>query len=500
MKLTNLFKASFILFFLISCGRGSSPFIPEQHVEQVWETPIEDVGIFSSPRAVDLTGNGINDLVFGAGKRELVETEIGVIALNGETGEVLWSIPARDEIFGSAAILDITENGMPDIVIGGRSASLFAIRGQTGEILWEFLSDTDFFEAREKGYLNFYNPMIIPDQNGDGLQDIFIANGGDVTVPPGDPGRPTGKLMVLSGRTGEIIAEAYVPDGNETYMSAVIAKMNPNDEDYSIIYGTGGETLGGHLFRTTLTDLMNGDLSNSIQLASSDDKGFIAPPLLIDLNGDGTLDILVNAVEGKILAINGSDNSKIWSQTIDNTEAYGSLAVGHFLDKNRLDIFTTFSIGVWPSLLDTIQLLINSETGEIVRADTLGNFQTATPVAADFTNNGYDEVLLSVNIGREQFSGPRSYENVLVMYDMYHDQVFPVTQPVPGANVASTPWVGDLNGNGKLDILYVQLDENVNIFAMNGFRMIRLKSHLETDKTVKWGAYMGSNYDGIYRR
>ncbi len=495
-----LFTGFFLCILLISCGPGSSPFIPEQHLEQVWETSFDDVGIFSSPRAVDLTGNGIKDLVFGAGKRELVETEIGVVALNGETGEVLWSIPARDEIFGSAAILDITENGMPDIIIGGRSASLFAIHGQTGDIIWEFLSDTHFYAARDKGYLNFYNPMIIPDQNGDGLKDILIANGGDVTVPPGDPGRPTGKLMVLSGRSGEIIAEADVPDDNETYMSAVIAKMHPDDDDFSIIYGTGGETLGGSLFRTTLNDVLNEDLSNSIQLASSEDKGFIAPPVLADMNGNGTLDILVNAVDGRILAIDGDTNSIMWSQDIENTEAYGSLAVGHFLEKDRLDIFTTFSIGIWPALLDTKQILINSETGEIVRMDTLGIFQTATPVAADFTNNGYDEILVSVNIGRDQFSGPRSYENLLIMYDMYHDQVIPVTEPVSGANVASTPWVGDLNGNGKLDIVFIQLEEDVNIFAMNGFRMIRLKSNLETDKKVRWGAYMGSNYSGIFRK
>ena len=489
---------SLLVCMLISCGRGSSSFNPDQHLNKMWETEFSDVGIFSSPRAVDLTGNGIKDLVFGAGKRELVETEIGVIALDGESGDIIWKISARDEIFGSAGLLDITENGLPDVIIGGRSASLFAINGQTGQIIWEFLSDTDFYEARELGYLNFYNPQIIPDQDGDGMSDILIANGGDVTVPPGDPNRPKGKLMILSGRTGEIIAEANMPDGNEIYMSAVISKMNENDEDYTIIYGTGGETLGGNLFRTTLNALLKGDLSQSVVLATSKTKGFIAPPVLVDLNQNGTKDIIVNAVEGMIMAIDGSDNSIIWSQRLENTEAYGSMAVGHFLSKDRLDIFTTFSIGVWPALLDTKQLLIRSDTGEIIKADTLGHFQTASPVAADFNNNGYDEILLSVNIGREQFSGPRKYENMLVLYDFFHDQIIPITAPVPGANVASTPWLGDLDGDNGLDIIFAQLDENVNIFAMNGFRMIRLKSDLRTDKKVRWGAYMGSHYSGIY--
>tara|TARA_R100001143_G_C3361331_1_gene136730 strand:- start:21081 stop:22487 length:1407 start_codon:yes stop_codon:yes gene_type:complete len=468
-------------------------------VAEVWEAEFSEIGIFSSPRAADLNGDGIKDIIFGAGKDELLSTEYGVIALDGATGDTLWTIASRDQIFGSAGIMDITENGIPDIVIGGRAAVLYAINGRTGELIWEFLPNTSFEEARNLGYYNFFNPQFIPDQDGDGLNDILISNGGDVTISPDNPDRPAGKLMIISSGTGELIAEATVPDGNETYMSVVVSKIHEDDEDYTIIFGTGGETFGGSLYRTTLSDLINEDLSNSIELSSSARKGYIAPPVLIDLNQDGALDIVVNAVEGKIMAISGKDNSVLWEQKIENTEAYGSIAAGHFLDKERIDLFTTFSIGVWPVLLETEQLLINGDTGEVMKRDTLGIFQTATPVVADFNNDGYDEALISVNIGREQISGPISYENMLVLNDFYNNQVYPINQLQPGANVASTPWVGDLNNNGKLDIVYVRMNDPINIFAMKGFRMIRLQSDLETKKQVRWGAYMGSGYSGIYR-
>lgn len=484
---------------LSSCSWDSNQFITEEHLEEVWEVEFSEIGIFSSPRATDLNGDGIKDIIFGAGKDELLSTEYGVIALDGATGDTLWTIASRDQIFGSAGITDITENGIPDIVIGGRAAVLYAINGRTGELLWEFLPETSFEEARDLGYYNFYNPQFIPDQDGDGLEDILISNGGDVTVSPDDPNRPAGKLMIISSSTGELIAEASVPDGKETYMSVVVSKISDEDEDYTIIFGTGGETFGGSLYRTTITDLINEDLSSSIVLASSERKGFIAPPVLIDLNQDGSLDIIVNAVEGKIMAFNGVDNSILWEQKIDNTEAYGSIAVGHFLDKERIDLFTTFSIGVWPVLLETEQLLINGDTGEVIKRDTLGIFQTATPVVADFNNDGFDEALISVNIGREQLSGPISYENMLVLNDFHNNQIYPIKQPESGANVASTPWVGDLDNDGKLDIVYVRMNDPVNIFAMKGFRMIRLKSDLKTSKEVRWGAYMGSRYSGIYR-
>lgn len=489
----------FIILFFFSCAKDSNQFIPEMHLEDVWKAEFSEIGIFSSPRAADLNGDGIKDLIFGTGREELMATEVGVIALSGATGDTLWTLPARDQIFGSAGILDITENSIPDVVIGGRAAVLYAINGRTGELLWEFLPDISFDEARELGYYNFYNPQFIPDQNGDGLQDILISNGGDYTVAPDDPNRPPGKLMIISSKTGEIIAEAYVPDGRETYMSVVVSKLNKEEDEYTIIYGTGGETFGGSLYRTTINDLLNEDISNSIELARSEHKGFIAPPVLVDLNQNGYLDIVVNAVEGIIMAISGKDNTVLWEQKINNTEAYGSIAVGHFLDKERVDLFTTFSIGVWPVLLETEQLLINGYSGEIIKRDTLGIFQTATPVAADFNNDGYDEVLISVNIGSEQFSGSRSYQNLLVLYDFHNDQQFGITELKQGANVASTPWVGDLNNNGKLDIVHAILSDHVNIFAMNGFTLYRYSSSKDILKEVRWGSYMGSNYDSVYK-
>ncbi|TVQ04904.1 MAG: hypothetical protein EA359_04915 [Balneolaceae bacterium] len=490
----------FLLLTGIMCNRDPDQFTPEVHIEHVWNRSLPEIGIYSSPRAADLNGDGVKDLVFGTGKLEMMETHIGVVALSGATGETLWKLPAHDQVFGSATLLDITRDGTQDVIINGRAALLKAIEGRTGNIIWEFMPDASHSIAKERGYFNFYNAQLIPDQNGDGLPDLLVANGGDFTVQPFDPNRPAGKLMVIASATGEIIAEATVPDGKETYMSAVVAKLHPDDEDYSIIYGTGGETIGGNLYRTTLSDVMNEDLSGSILLATGINKGFIAPPVLVDLTNDGTLDIAVNSVDGRVIAIRGRDSSVLWEIVTENREAYASIAIGNFKDQNRIDLFTTFSIGVWPNLRDNEQLLINGMTGEILARETFGIFQTATPVVADFNKDGFDDVLLSLNIGYEQFDGTFIYEHFLVVYDLYNDIQYSINDLEPGANLASTPWVGDLNGNGKLDIVYSVLGDNRDIFAMNGFKMSRLRSTYGLDKRVMWGSYMGSSYNGIYRR
>lgn len=497
----RIYCVSILLIFLtmVSCQR-EPVFHPDRHIKKVWSVTFPEIGIYSSPRAADLNGDGVKDLIFGTGKLEMQETEIGIIALSGATGDTLWTLPSRDQMFGSANLIDITGDGTMDVIINGRAATLFAIEGATGRIIWEFLPDVTFQEAKEMGLFNFYNPQFIPDQTGDGLPDILVANGGDFTVPPYDPARPAGKLKVISTATGELLAEAVMPDGKEIYMSAVVAKLHPDAVDYTVIFGTGGETIGGKLFAAGLQDVLNGDLSGATVLATGENKGFIAPPLLADIMNDGYLDIAVNSVDGRVLLFSGENFSQLWEVKTENREAYGSLSVGNFMDQNRLDLFTTFSIGVWPDLRDNEQLLLNGQTGEVMQRDTLGVFQTATPVVADINNDGYDDIILSVNVGHEQFDGSYHYQHMLVLYDFYNKNQYPLTALERGANLASTPWIGDLDGNGKMDIVYSVLGDHRDIFAMNGFSMTRIRSTLPLKRDIRWGAYMGSNYDGVYRK
>jgi hypothetical protein len=61
----------------------------------------------------------------------------------------------------------------------------------------------------------------VPDQDGDQLPDLLIANGGDARAAAGDTSRPVGRLLVISSRYGRILANVPVRDGKETYMSVV---------------------------------------------------------------------------------------------------------------------------------------------------------------------------------------------------------------------------------------------------------------------------------------
>jgi len=508
--LHKLFFYLLCFFLITSCNPESNKSQLEKsrddfNFEKIWSVEFPDVAIYSSLRVADLNQDGVKDFVFGAGKSEMVPTEIGIIAVSGASGEIMWTLPARDEIFGSANFLDINNDGIPDVIIGGRGAILYAINGKTGEIIWEYSQENNLNDPGEEGLYNFYNPQFIEDQNDDGIPDILISNGGDVTIAPNDPNRPPGNLMIIDSKVGNLIAQAEVPDSKEIYMSIVVSKLHKDEMGYTVIFGTGGETLGGGLYRTTLSEIINQDLSNSVLLTSSENHGFVAPPLLIDLNDNGFLDIVANSAEGKIIAISGKDNSILWEKKVSNTEVYSTIAAGNFVDNNRVDLFTSYSIGKWPVLRDNLQLLIRGDSGEIISQDTLGIYQTASPVVTDFNNDGYDDALMSLNIHKKQSDGSSVLVNKLMVYDFFNNDIYQIHVSEPGANIASTPWIGDLDNNGKLDIAYPVLtlvysqaqDDNV-YFGVKGFRVNLLRSQIDLKSEIKWGSYMGSKYNGIY--
>ncbi len=464
-----------------------------------WSVEFRDMGILSSPRAADLNQDGIKDLIIGCSKKEFQPLDSGIMAINGATGKILWKVNARDQMFGSANFLDINRDGVPDVIIGGRAAELKAINGKNGKVLWAFFPKGNSMEPRKEGWFSFYNPQIIPDQNNDGLEDILVTNGGDILAKPYDPNRPTGTILVINSSNGKILAQAKVPDGKETYISLVISKISKEDKDLTVIFGTGGETIGGNLFRTTLTDIMKQDISGATIICSSKDKGFIAPPVLCDLNLDDHLDIVVNAVEGKTFAIDGKTNKIVWENGIENTEVYGSLGVGYFNKDSIPDLFTTYTQGQWPKLNDSKQIMFDGKTGKIEFLDSLGILQTTSPVIADFNGDGYEDGLMDINFTVVEMEIFNFYRNMLVVYDFHNQSTYLLTNEVPGINLSSTIWTGDLDNDGKLDVVYCYLTDTRSETAMSGFKMIRLSLDVPIKKPVKWGSYMGSNYDGIFK-
>ncbi len=71
-----------------------------------------------------------------------------------------------------------------------------------------------------------------------------------------------------------------------------------------------------------------------------------------------------------------------------------------------------------------------------------------------------------------------------------------------GNNLAATPWVGDLNNDGKMEIICSAMDFrnfNNDLDQPKAVRIKVMPTDIPIKKTIGWGAYMGSSYDGIFR-
>jgi len=472
--------------------------------ELIWNQSFFRIGSQSSPRTADLNADGVLDIVMGAGNGEMAQTEYGVLAVNGLNGELIWKQQANASVVGSASFQDINEDGIPDVFIGGRGSFLAALDGRTGTEIWKYHYSYASDSILQYAWYNFYNGIWIPDQTGDGLEELLTVNGGNFGAPPGsEKNRYPGVLMLFDSKTGNILAADTMPDGRESYMSP-LAYQNPDHNQLNVVFGTGGETIGGSLYVGTLEQLLNQNLADARVIASEADHGFIAPPTLSDLNKDGTLDITAISHAGTIYAIDGKNYQLLWKQEFPGMESSNSFGVGHFTSKDQVEILAVLDRGSWPQYTSAHQVLLDGASGSILYHDSLGCFVVSSPVVYDIDHDGLDEAILNINdygceadIVDNLPNPPKiTYQLIAIDFQRKNHQVIDYMEGF--RNIFSTPWAGDLDEDGYLDIVYCAYNHPHNIKRDLGMSVKRISTPIKIKQPVKWGGYMGTNGDGIY--
>lgn len=490
--------ASFIGFSLFFSGTGCSPFEPSD-----WKTSVPGVGFSSSPITVDLTQDKILDIVVGAGTAEFQSTPHGVLALDGLTGEILWSVPTRNQVVGTGLAQDINSDGVPDIFIGGRSAILLAIDGQSGELIWEYQAMTEGVDLiNDTTYLNFSSPQWIPDVDDDGFKDLLIAFGGFVKAKAQERNRPAGALKVVSSRSGAVITQMSMPDGRESYMTPIVHDFN-GDGKLSVLFGSGGETIDGHLYMIGLADLLNQQIDQVQVLASGGEKGFVASPVLADVTLDGVLDIIVIPVNSRMKCLDGLTHETIWEIPMDDGfETYAMPGPGFFTGEDAIpDFYASMGFGPWPDSDFCLNILVDGKTGSIVSQDTFGLFQYASPITYDLTGDNQEDVLLVVNTKREfQITKNKDewYVNDLKIMDIHNGTSGQLGDLLIGTNLGTTPLLTDLDQDGWLDVITCYMADPYNFYSFRQGQIVRSEFKIKFDPKTPWGGFMGKDQNGKF--
>jgi hypothetical protein len=78
---------------------------------------------------IDLAGDGSSDVVATSGYL--------AYALDGFTGQPVWSFEARDNLWSVVETSDLNGDGVADLALGGQNGYMHVLSGRDGALLWE---------------------------------------------------------------------------------------------------------------------------------------------------------------------------------------------------------------------------------------------------------------------------------------------------------------------------------------------------------------------------
>ncbi|CAN7984580.1 unnamed protein product [Ixodes hexagonus] len=351
-----------------------TPEPPCPQVEYIWHRTLPMLTTETAFRHLDVNQDGVQDVVFafGTGADALLYPRVvcavyfpgsewcggGVAALNGLTGEEMWRLYVAHELFALTCRADLDGDGIWDCVAGGRMAGLYAVSGRTGALIWSVSRGTRALVNES----NMYTAQFIRDVDADGVPDLVVAHGGDPLKEPGSEVRLPGRLLVVSGRSGRVLRWALVPDHRESYYSPQL--LHQPDGSEVLLFGTGGETHGGSLWRLRLRDLLDGRMSRARALYTDPDKGVMTPPALVDVTGDGVADVVSAMFNSTVVALDGVTFRRLWTHRFPGSESYSTPAVGFFNADDTPDVLVTYQTGPgFPVYFYTQTTVLDGRTG-----------------------------------------------------------------------------------------------------------------------------------------
>ena len=295
-----------------------------------------------------------------------------------------------------------------------------------------------FSSASTLGAGNVPSSIAFGDFNGDGKQDLAIANANDNT------------LTILLGNG----------DGTFTPASATLATgMAPRAIAVGDFNGDGKQDLAiANANDNTLTILLgNGD--GTFTPASATPATGVAPRAIAvgDFNGDGKQDLAIaNANDNTLTILLGNgDGTFVAASSIPATgQNPSSLAVGDFNDDGKMDIAVTNFAG------NSVTVLLGNGDGTFTPAasPSTGNSPTAIAVG-DFNGDGKPDLAVANSADA----------TVEVLLGNGDGTFTPASgTAATGANPDSI-FVGDFNGDGKQDLAVANFgDSTVSVLPGNG--------------------------------
>ncbi len=350
----------------------------------------------------------------GQGNLVMVSSWRSVHCLDAGTGERLWKHSAKDDVWFLYPFDDIDGDGTKDLLSAGQDGKLRLFSSGSGRIIWkadledsyDFMARLAFAKLKFSSPKSLWNPVLVDDINGDGIDEIAIASEmGMIYMVDGSQGKTLWKEEVKDLKKSEKAeSSGFTDDG---FGSVVMKTVSDMDRD-------GTQDLCVLSIESGQEDVGSGSLSllsgseNRGKRAISEKKSTPQFPLtgigdflvINDQNGDGLDDIAVmtGGELGIINVIGGNFSGSLFSHPFFEANS------GEFDEHTRILPLVEGNIS---RLLITYGnqgiLLVDVDTQSIVW-DLLRKDDVAVSTVGDIDGGGLEDLLVTTYIS---YSGKR---------------------------------------------------------------------------------------------
>lgn len=461
--------------------------VPDEEPRFQWRTDhFHELDVGEWYRFVDLNRDGIPDLLAeqpysyvryyrNVGTATEPRFELAADSLKDVSGEPIFS--DRQNIPNAT---DIDCNGRMDLLVGRLTGTITRYQengtDEQGAPMFEHVNDRfeDIEIVAQIGSLHGANTMAFGDIDGDGDQDLFwgdffepgillLENSGTCQSPSyrGTPRPfPLGEPLLTSGYNAPTVGDVDGDGLPDLIVGVLGGAFNPNTTSVDNLHYLRQREEGGFERVTS-------------RLISMIDVGSESAPVLVDLDGDGDLDLVVGNKIDQDDTQNGSLTIFLneGSETAPRFEESAHLelgggyhpvpAFGDLTGDGAMDIM----LGTWS---DEVRYLSGGDSDpvefELVDSAfvTIPRGRNTTPTLGDLDGDGDLDLLVGEASGTVNY-----YENVGTRSRPEFELV---AEDFADIDVGrrSAPRLHDLDGNGRLDLLVGSEDDGVHVYRNVG--------------------------------